>query len=123
MAQYDMENPKDIFDNIQNLNLDGVIDGENMIEPIDMDEISDDAEKNAKEVVDNLSKFFYDEEFMRNNPKLKKRVDEELEALRVLIKMRKADEVTHDILIKAISGNSGNASLYRSLSDMQKTIL
>ena len=37
--------------------------------------------------------------------------------------MRKSDEVTHDILIKAISKNSSNASLYRSLSEIQKTIL
>ena len=37
--------------------------------------------------------------------------------------MRKADETAHDALIHAIEQNSSNASLYRSLSDMQKTIL
>jgi hypothetical protein len=37
--------------------------------------------------------------------------------------MRKTDEVAHDLIIKAIAGNSGNASLYKSLAEIQKTIL
>jgi hypothetical protein len=37
--------------------------------------------------------------------------------------MRAADEVTHDVLIKGIAANSGNASLYRSLTQVQTTIL
>jgi hypothetical protein len=37
--------------------------------------------------------------------------------------MRAADEVTHDVLIKAIAANSGNASLYGSLTRVQATIL
>ena len=60
---------------------------------------------------------------MAANPTFKKRVDADLESLRILIKMRKADEVAHDNLLKAIAGNSSNASLYRSLTEMQKTII
>jgi hypothetical protein len=60
---------------------------------------------------------------MARNPQFKKRVENDIESLRVLIKMRKTDEEAHDILIKAIAGNSSNASLYRSLSEMQKTII
>jgi transcription antitermination factor NusA-like protein len=37
--------------------------------------------------------------------------------------MRAADEVTHDVLIKAIAANSSNASLYRALTNVQTTIL
>ena len=37
--------------------------------------------------------------------------------------MRKSDETAHDLIMKAIQGNSGNASLYKSLSEMQKTII
>ena len=37
--------------------------------------------------------------------------------------MRKSDEITHDILVKSIGQNPGNASLYRSLSDVQRTML
>jgi hypothetical protein len=46
-----------------------------------------------------------------------------MESLRMLLKMREADEVTHDVLIKAIAANSGNASLYRALTQVQTTIL
>lgn len=46
-----------------------------------------------------------------------------MESLRMLLKMRAADEVTHDVLIKAIAANSGNASLYSSLTKVQATIL
>jgi hypothetical protein len=37
--------------------------------------------------------------------------------------MRKADEVAHDILLKNIGNNPGNASLYRALTETQRTIL
>ena len=81
---------------------------------IDIDGIGSTSEMDARDMVDNLSKFYYDEEFMRKNPNVKKRIDSELESLRVLIKMRKADEAVHDAIIKAISANNSNASLYRS---------
>lgn len=90
---------------------------------IDIDGIGSTSEMDARDMVDNLSKFYYDEEFMRKNPNVKKRIDSELESLRVLIKMRKADEAVHDAIIKAISANNSNASLYRSLAEIQKTIL
>ena len=33
------------------------------------------------------------------------------------------DEITQDSLVKAIAGNPNNASLYRALTDIQRTIL
>lgn len=114
-----MANLDNLFDD---LDISGNIDGLDVVN-IDMDDINKSSEDSARELVDNLSKFYYNEDFMRRNPSFKKRVDTDIESLRVLIKMRKTDEVAHDILINAISGNSSNASLYRSLSEMQKTIL
>lgn len=102
--------------------LDGVVDAEQIID-IDMDEIGADAIKDATDLVTNLSKFYYNDEFMAANPTFKKRVDTDLESLRVLIKMRKSDEIAHDNLMKAIANNSSNASLYRSLTEIQKTII
>ena len=90
---------------------------------IDMDAIDDASLIAAKDMVDNLSQFYYDDEFLEKNPNFKKRIDAELESLRVLIKMRKADEEAHDALINAIVLNSNNASLYRSLTEIQKTII
>ena len=110
----------DIFDDVDTISPD--IDGLQLID-IDMDGIDEESKKDAVALIDNLSKFYYDEDFMRKHPTFKKRVDTDLESLRILFKMRKTDEVAHDLLIKAISGNSSNASLYKSLSDIQKTII
>lgn len=98
------------------------IDGVDMID-IDTDALDKESQAAAEDMIANLSKLCGDEEFIKNNPAFKKRVDAELESMRILIKMRKSDEVAHDLLLKAIGGNSGNASLYRALSEIQKTIL
>ena len=106
-----------IFDN------DGdVIDGIDIVN-IDIDAIGDEAEGKAKTLIEDLAKFYYDEDFLKANPNFRKRVDNEMESLRILIKIRAADEVTHDVLIKAIAANSSNASLYRALTNVQTTIL
>lgn len=107
---------KAIFD------IDGDINGESLV-TIDVDGIDTASLADAKDMVENLSKFYYNEDFMKQNPNFKKRVDSELESLRVLIKMRKADEQAHDALLMAISANNNNASLYRSLTEIQKTII
>lgn len=112
-----MSDLNDIFDDVQ-----PDIDGLQMVD-IDLDGINESAQADAVALIENLSKFYYDEDFMRRNPTFKKRVDTDLESLRILFKMRKTDEEAHDLLIKAIAGNSGNASLYKSLSEMQKTII
>lgn len=110
----------DLFETspLDDLNIDGM-----QLVDINIDDINEEAKSDAVELIDNLSKFYYDVDFMRRHPNFKKRVDSDLESLRILFKMRKTDEVAHDLLIKAISGNSGNASLYKSLSETQKTII
>lgn len=90
---------------------------------IDLDGIDNESKSAAADLVENISKLYCDENFLKQHPSFKKRIDNELESLRVLIKMRKTDEVAHDFLLKAIQGNSGNASLYKSLTEVQKTIL
>ena len=87
-----------------------IVDSEPIID-FDLDGIDKESSKDAADLVQNLSKFYYNEEFMAANPTFKKRVDADLESLRILIKMRKADEVAHDNLLRAIAGNSSNASL------------
>lgn len=90
---------------------------------IDIDAIGDEAQTKATSLIEDLTKFYYDEEFLKSNPNFRRRVDNDMESLRMLLKMRAADEVTHDVLIKAIAANSGNASLYGSLTKVQSTIL
>lgn len=114
MSELDLE----LFDPTQDVSIDGM-----QLVDIPIDDISDEAAQEAALLIENLSKFYYDEDFMRNHPSFKKRVDTDLESLRILFKMRKSDEVAHDLLLNAIAGNSGNASLYRSLTEIQKTII
>lgn len=101
---------------------DNVIDGLEVVN-IPIEDIGNEAEGKAKSLIEDLAKFYYDDEFLKANPNFRKRVDNDMESLRMLLKMRAADEVTHDVLIKAIAANSSNASLYRSLTTVQTTIL
>ena len=111
----------DLFENENILNND-IIDGLEVIN-IPIEEIGDEADVKAKQVIENLAKFYYDEEFLKQNPNFRKRIENDMESLRMLLKMRAADEVTHDVLIKSIANNSGNASLYKALTNVQSTIL
>lgn len=98
------------------------IDGMQLVD-IDFDGIEKEAKADAVALIENLEKFYYNTDFMEQHPTFKKRIDADLESLRILFKMRKSDETAHDLIMKAIQGNSGNASLYKSLSEMQKTII
>jgi hypothetical protein len=111
------DSTNDIFDDNKE-----IIDGLEVVN-IDIDAISNEADGKAKTLIEDLTKFYYDEEFLKSNPNFRKRVDNDMESLRMLLKMRSADEVTHDILIRAIAANSGNASLYGSLTRIQDAML
>ena len=112
-------NIKDIED------IEDIVDPNDGIEAveIDLESISKEAGQYANSLVENLTEFYYNNEFFKNNTPFRRHVESDIDALKVLIKMRKSDEITHDILVKAISNNPGNASLYRSLTDVQRTIL
>lgn len=114
----------DIFDISEDIIEDNsdIIDGLDIVN-IDIESISTEADNKAKTLIEDLAKFYYDEEFLKSNPNFRRRVDNDMESLRMLLKMRSADEVTHDVLIKAIAANSGNASLYMSLTRIQDSIL
>ncbi len=99
-----------------------LIDPEEIIN-IDFDGLEESSKKEAEDMIQALSVLYCDEEFMKRQPRLKKRIDTDLESLRINLKMRKADEQAHDILLKNIGCNPNNASLYRALTDLQKTIL
>lgn len=103
-------------------NFEPSIDGMQLVD-IDFDGIEESAKADAIALIENLEKFYYNDNFMKQHPTFKKRIDTDLESLRILFKMRKSDETAHDLIMKAIQGNSGNASLYKSLSEMQKTII
>ena len=120
MSILDNLNAKDI-DNMF-VDDDNIIDGLDIVN-IDIEGIGTDAADKAKTLFEDLTAFYYDPEFLKANQNFRRRVDNDIESLRMLLKMRAADEVTQDVHIKAIAANSGNASLYRSLTQVQTTIL
>ena len=111
----------EIFDEVES-QIQGIIDPEEIIN-IDFDGMEESAKQEAEDMIINLSRLYYDEEFMKSQPNLKKRIDADLESLRINLKMRKADEFAHDICLKNIGQSPSNASLYRSLTDLQRSIL
>ena len=99
------------------------VDPEGIVEDINVSEIEEQANSASFAMCKNLREVYFDEDFMKNNPRLKERLDVELESLRVLIKMRKSDEIAHDLCLRSIGMNTNNASLYKALSGIQSSML
>lgn len=100
-----------------------VVDPEGIVEDINITEIEDVAKIAAFAMCKNLREVYFDEDFMKRNPRLRERLEVELESLRVLIKMRKSDEIAHDLCLRSIGLNTNNASLYKSLTSIQASML
>lgn len=115
-----MANKKDVINDIINdLDIDGGI------PPVEIDTESLNAESIvlAQSIVDNFCKDDTTNKLLDSQPKLKKQIDSTIENLRLLIKMRKADEITHDMIVKAIGQNCTNASLYGALTKQQAQLI
>ena len=99
------------------------VDPEGIVEDINIIEIEEQAKSASFALCRNLREVYFDEEFMKKNPRFKERLDVELESLRVLVKMRKSDEIAHDLCLRSIGMNTNNASLYKALSGIQSSML
>lgn len=99
------------------------VDPEGIVEDINIADIEEEAKTTSFALCRNLREVYFDEEFMKNNPRFKERLDVELESLRVLVKMRKSDEIAHDLCLRSIGMNTNNASLYKALSGIQSSML
>ena len=99
------------------------VDPEGIVEDINITEIEDQAKSASFALCRNLREVYFDEEFMKKNTRFKERLDVELESLRVLVKMRKSDEIAHDLCLRSIGMNTNNASLYKALSGIQSSML
>lgn len=99
---------------------DDVVDGIDVVS-IDIDTINSNAVAKAKDMVDDLTNFYYDEEFLKENPNFHTRVENYRENLRILLKMRDSNEELHNILIKSIGNKPSNASLFMAQNKLQTT--
>ena len=90
---------------------------------IDVLEIDKDSTSTAERIIKDMEGLYYDDTWLATHSKIKKRIDIELESLRSMIKFRKANEQAHDALLNSISAENSNTSLYRALSEIQRTAL
>lgn len=111
--------PLDLFEDAEQ-QIKDLIDPEEIVN-IDVDELESSSRNEAENLIQIVSRFYCDDELMRSQPKLKSRIDADLESIRINLKMRKADELMHDILLKQIAQTPGNASLYKAATELQKT--
>lgn len=120
------QQPNTITSTWTSTNLSDIIDRaddmENAVQ-IDITEIDKDSTETATRMVRDMEGLYYDDEWLATHPRIKKRIDIELESLRSLIKLRKSNEQAHDAILNGISSNNTNASLYRSLAEIQRTSL
>lgn len=105
---------EELLKNVDSLDLEPVF-------TIDLDEINELAKEDASDMVEKVSVAVVDEEWLKKNPTLRHRISVELESLRGLLKMRRTNEAAHDALVVAISRKPDQGSLYKSLTDMQRT--
>lgn len=90
---------------------------------IDIDCLNDESLKDAGDAIQAISNLYHDKKYLDKHPDIKARVDLELETLRGLIKMRKANEISHDKILESLQTRADNASLYRALTELQKTAI
>lgn len=98
-----------------------VVDGIEIVN-IDLESIEEKSVSRAQEMVEDLANFYYDEEFLKENPNFKRQMEIYKEDLRLLLKMKDADEKLQDILIKSIGQNPSNASLFMANTKIQTQI-
>lgn len=103
----------------------GGIDIDTGIPPVEIDteDLNDKAIVLAQAIVENFCKDDDVKELILTQPKLRKQIDTTIESLRILIKMQKADEITHDMAVKAIGQNCTNASMYSALTKQQAQLI
>ena len=90
---------------------------------IDIDVIGKDANILATSNIQNLLRLYNNKEFTDEHPDFKRRIDTEIESLRMLYKMKHINEEVHDHLVNSIAKHPGNASLYMALDRMQGKML
>ena len=98
-----------------------VVDGIEIVN-IDLESIEEKSVSRAQEMVEDLANFYYDEEFLKENPNFKRQMEIYKEDLRLLLKMKDADEKLQDILIRSIGQNPSNASLFMANTKIQTQI-
>ena len=90
---------------------------------IDTDKLALDAQADAKKTMEDLMDASGDAILIESNPKLLKRLKIESDNLQTLMKMKASNDIVHDLLVKSVGRDPGNASLYASLNKIQTAMM
>lgn len=101
----------------------GSADPQEPVYDIDIEKIEQDANVIATSTILNLSRMYSDKQFLEDHPDFKHRLDNEIESLKNTYAMLKADKIVHENLLKAISFNPNNGTMYMSLVKLQNTMI
>jgi hypothetical protein len=90
---------------------------------IDLDEVNENARKQAITITERLSNYYFDERYLKEHPYVPSKIAQEIDNIRRLLKMLSVNESAQDALIANITSNAGKGSLYQSLTSLQNTML
>ena len=90
---------------------------------IDLDEVNGTARQKAEEITEKLSDYYFDQKYITEHPYIPNKIAQEIDNIRLLLKMLSINEKAQDTLITNITMNAGKGALYQSLTSLQKSML
>ena len=90
---------------------------------IDLDEVEGQAKAKAQQITERLSNYYFDQKYIDEHPYIPNKIAQEMDQIRMLIKMLSINEKAQDTLIQNITMNAGKGALYTSLTALQKSML
>lgn len=90
---------------------------------IDLEEVEGEAKAKAQQITERLSNYYFDQKYIDEHPYIPNKIAQEMDQIRMLIKMLNINEKAQDTLITNITMNAGKGALYTSLTALQKSML
>lgn len=90
---------------------------------LDLQLVEEDTLNNAKNIVEKLSGYYFDEIYIKNHPYIPCKIETEMQSIRRLLKMLTINEKAQDSIIMAIALSMSKSTLYQSLTSLQNSTL
>ena len=90
---------------------------------LDLQQVEEDAAFQAKIIVERLSNFYFDKNFLDKHPYIPNKIYTEMQNVRRLLKMLTINEKAQDSIIMAIALSMSKSTLYQSLTSLQNSTL
>ena len=90
---------------------------------IDLDDVDLKTKERAKDIINKLAAYYFDQKYIDNHPYIMPKITQEIDNIRRLLKMLTINEKAQDTLIASITTNAGRGTLYTSLTSLQNSML